>query len=92
MQGPTAATMRSRRAPWRSMAATVASTTPPRAPRQPAWALATTRASPSASRIGAQSADRAPRARPGRAVTRPSPSGGLSHRPVTVCAVAEWIW
>ena len=42
MQGPTAARMRSRRAPRPSMAASVASSTPPNAPRQPACAAATT--------------------------------------------------
>ncbi len=42
---------------------------PPGAPLQPAWAGGMTRASPSANRIGAQSADRAPQARP--AVAQP---------------------
>ena len=40
MQGPTAATMRSRRAPSLSMAAMVASRMPASAPRQPACAAA----------------------------------------------------
>ena len=56
MQGPTTATIRSGRAPRLVMDETAACTTPPRAPRQPAWAAATTRASGSASSTGAQSA------------------------------------
>src|ERR1700748_1690319 len=56
MQGPTAATMRSRRAPLATMVSTVEATMPPSAPFQPAWAAATTRASPSANMTGAQAA------------------------------------
>ena len=45
MHGPTAAAIRSRRAPERSIAAIVASVTPASAPRQPACAAPTTPAS-----------------------------------------------
>ena len=43
MTGPSAATIRRRSAPTPSMAATVASSTPAKAPRQPAWAAPTIR-------------------------------------------------
>jgi hypothetical protein len=57
------------------MAATVASTTPSRAPFQPACAAPTTRARGSANRIIPQSAPVTPSASPGVAVTIPSQRG-----------------
>ena len=51
------------------MAAIVFSSTPVKAPFQPAWAAPMTRASASANSTGPQSADEAPMARPGRSVT-----------------------
>ena len=75
MQGPTAAMIFARRAPSPSMAATVASKIPSSAPRQPACAAATTPASGSAKRTGAQSAVSALTAMPRSAVTMPSALG-----------------
>ena len=75
MQGPTAARMRSRRAPSFSIAAIVASTTPPSAPFQPACAAPITPAAASASSTGAQSAAITPSTTPGRSVTSPSALG-----------------
>ena len=53
MHGPIAATTSARRAPSRSIAASVASVTPPIAPFHPAWAAPTTPALRSASKTGA---------------------------------------
>src|SRR5450759_3782888 len=61
MVGPSAATMRERSAPSVSMAATTASITPVRAPRQPACAAPITPASASANSRGPQSAVDTPR-------------------------------
>ena len=55
MQGPMTAAMRTTRAPSACIAASVASSTPAAAPRQPAWAAPTTPASASANSTGAQS-------------------------------------
>ena len=89
--GPTVAVIRSRRAPIRSIAAMVASRTPVRAPRQPAWAAPITPACGSAKRTGAQSAVRTPRTRPRLAVTSAS---ALGRSPVqgasTTSASALW--
>ncbi len=75
------------------MASTAAWTTPSSAPRQPAWAEATIRASGSTISTGAQSADRAPQTTPGVLVTTASPSGRTSpHEPSAVMAMVEWIW
>src|SRR6185369_14284122 len=75
MQGPIAARTRSRRAPSFSMAAMVVSTTPPKAPFQPACAAPITWASASANSTGAQSAASTPSTTPGRSVTSASPLG-----------------
>ena len=61
--------MRSRLAPSRSIAATVFSSTPVKAPFQPAWAAPITRASASANSTGPQSAVETPMAMPGVSVT-----------------------
>ena len=58
MHGPIAAVMRSRLAPSRSIADTTDSVTPASAPPHPACAAPITCACESASRIGAQSAER----------------------------------
>ena len=75
MQGPIAAAVVAGLAPRRCMAAMVASITPATAPRQPAWAAATTPACLSANRIGAQSAVTMPSATSGRSVTMASACG-----------------
>ena len=75
MHGPTAAAMRSTRAPSEIIAAIAWSVTPASAPRQPAWAAPITPASASASRTGAQSAVTMPSSRPGRSVTSASACG-----------------
>ena len=70
-----AAAMSARRAPNFSIAAITASSTPPMAPFQPAWAAPITPASASANSTGAQSAVWMPSIRPGTLVAMPSPSG-----------------
>jgi hypothetical protein len=78
--------------PSRSIAATVASTTPLSAPLQPACAAPTTRAFGSANRIMPQSAPVTPSASPGVAVTRPSQRGlasGAQWSEITT-ASGEW--
>ena len=95
MQGPTTTARRSRRAPSFSIAAIVASTTPPSAPFQPACAAPITRACGSASSTGAQSAAITPSTTPGRSVTSPSALGapGEVQRSLpTVSTSVEWIW
>ena len=84
----------SRFAPSRSIAATVASTTPVSAPFQPACAAPTTRASGSANRIMPQSAPVTPSASPGVAVTTPSQRGRASGAQCSETAIAsgEWTW
>ena len=82
MQGPSAAAMSPRLAPSRSIAATVASTTPVSAPFQPACAAPTTRACASANRIMPQSAPVTPSARPGVAVDDPVAARPRVRRPV----------
>ena len=81
-------------APSPSMLAMVDSSTPPIAPRQPAWAAATTPASGSANRTGVQSAASTPTAMPGVAVTRASARGrsASGQASVTTTAVGLWIW
>ena len=93
MHGPMPATMRWRWAPSFSIAATVASTTPPSAPRQPAWAAPTIAACESASSTGAQSAASMPSMTPGRSVTMASARGDCSavQGRSTVTTSAEWI-
>ena len=88
-----AAAMRPRRAPSFSMAATVASSTPPSAPFQPAWAAPITPALASANSTGAQSAVRMPSTTPGMAVTMPSPSclAAKSQSAPTTWTLALWI-
>ena len=81
MQGPSAATIAARRAPSRSIAATVASMIPLSAPFHPACAAPTTRASGSAKRIMPQSAPVTPSAKPGVAVATPSQRGRLPGVP-----------
>ena len=63
------------------MAAIVASTTPPSAPFQPAWAAPITPARASAMSTGAQSAASTPSATPGRSVTIASALGAPGERP-----------
>ncbi len=92
MQGPTAARIRAGSAPSSVIARTAAATTPPRAPRQPAWAAATTRASGSTISTGAQSAARAPHIRPGVRVATASALGRSPNGAAAVTARAEWIW
>jgi hypothetical protein len=64
------------------MRAIGASATPVSAPFQPAWAAATTRASGSASRIGAQSAASAPQITPAWRSTTRRPAAGRRPGPV----------
>ena len=94
MHGPTAAAIRSRLAPSRSIAAIVASVTPASAPRQPAWAAPTTPASASASSTGAQSAVRMPSSRSGPVGDHRVGVGPLVLRPrrSTSTTSAEWTW
>ena len=94
MQGPSAAATSPRLAPRRSIAATVASTTPLSAPLQPACAAPMTRARRSANRIMPQSAPVTPSARPGVAVANPSQRGRSlgAHGSEIAVASAEWIW
>ncbi len=92
MQGPTAAVMSAGSAPSRIIAPTAAFTIPPSAPRQPAWAAATTRALGSAISTGAQSAARAPHISPAVPVATASASGRRAKGASAVTARAEWIW
>ena len=89
MQGPSAATMSLRLAPSRSIAVTVASTTPVSAPFQPACAAPMTRARWSANRIMPQSAPVTPSARPGVAVTSASHRGRALAGHSSVMATAS---
>ena len=86
--------MRARRAPSFSIATSVASATPVSAPFQPACAAPTTPASPSANRIGPQSAVPTPIARPGTRVTIASARGELSRvqGDSATTTSGEWIW
>ena len=92
MQGPSAAAIASRLAPSRSIAATVASMTPVKAPFQPACAAPTTRARESANRIMPQSAPVTPSASPGVAVTIPSQRGRASGAQCAEIATASGEW
>ena len=76
--------MRVGKAPSPTIAATVASTTPSRAPFQPACAAPITPAPASANRIMPQSAPVTPSASPGVAVTIPSQRGRASQGAETV--------
>ena len=78
MHGPTPAAMFCARAPRSTMAATVASRIPARAPRQPACAAPITPAAASANNTGTQSAVRMPRATPLVRVASPSTWGRSS--------------
>ena len=73
--------MRARAAPSFSMAATVASITPAKAPRQPACAAPTTPACASANSNGPQSAVETPMASPGMRVTMRVGARALFARP-----------
>jgi hypothetical protein len=75
------------------MAAMVASVTPASAPRQPAWAAPTMRASGSANRTGPQSAVEMPIASPGRPVTMASARGRAcaSQGASATTTSGEWI-
>ena len=79
MQGPTAARIRSGRAPSRAIACTVASSTPASAPRQPAWAAPITRAvgigEQDRRAVGAQHAERDARAIADQRVGLPAAGG-----------------
>ena len=76
-------------APSARMAATVASSTPATAPRQPAWAAPTTPAPASQNSTGAQSAVTMPRAMPGWSVTRASARGPApAAQAVVACTTA----
>src|SRR5690349_3838663 len=88
MHGPTAARISARRAPSPSMLAMVDSSTPPMAPRQPAWAAATTPATGSANSTGVQSAASTPTAMPLDAVTRASARGRSASGQASVTATA----
>jgi hypothetical protein len=93
MQGPITATMRAGSASAVFIRSTVDWITPPSAPFQPAWAAATTPATGSANRMGAQSAVRTAQMIPGVVVATASPSGRSSGHPVSASrATAEWIW
>ena len=94
MAGPIAAAMRSGFAPSFRMASTVASMMPPSAPFQPACAAPITRAVPSQSSTGAQSAVSTPMASPGVLVTMASASGGVSpfHGASAITASALCFW
>ena len=93
MHGPSAArSALGARRPAPAIAATTASSTPPRAPFQPACAAPITPASGSARSTGPQSAVSTPRSRPGRSVTSASASGALRvapgrRRPPARCTV-----
>ncbi len=89
--GPIAAVMCARFAPSASMASTVASMMPVKAPRQPACAAPITPAPASANRTGPQSAVVTPMARPRVVVTMASARGRVSavHGASTVTACAE---
>ena len=84
--------MSPRRLPSRTMASTVASSTPVKAPFQPAWAAPMTRASASANSTGPQSAWLVPSAMPGRRVTRASASGLSCHLQGSVTSTTSGEW
>ena len=90
MLGPIAATILSRRAPRFSIAATADSRMPSNAPRQPACAAATMRASGSASSTGRQSATPTASAMPGLPVTSASAFGRASaFQGASTCSAAS---
>ena len=92
MVGPRTAVIPSRLASSDSMASTVASTTPDKAPFHPAWQAPTTPAAASANSTVPQSAPVTPSARPGVRVARPSQRGRSASvkGPVTITASGEW--